>query len=243
MKSPGEAEPCIVPICTTGCSWGRDAFFLFLRRLRDVCFCSWRGKADSINLGSFLIVSLLWWWHKPPILQTSGLIDEHALPSVCWVLVLRMGLLSHYRGILPPSLGSEVDCIAFDSTVSLTPAPQGESLPLPTSLLEYFAWIRFMPCSAAAPPSVWCRLGMMLVAGGIEEREPIPKRLMCTCTSIKVCDRHTHISRFFTETLPSPLGLTLRENCSPIFIISPGTLVQKGRSSCWSYQCLQPTGL
>ena len=48
------------PYALLGVPWGGDASFLFLRRLRDVCFCSWRGKADSIKLGSFLIVSLLW---------------------------------------------------------------------------------------------------------------------------------------------------------------------------------------
>lgn len=44
-------------ICTIGCSWGGMLSFLFLRRLREVS--CWRGKADSINLGSFLSVITL----------------------------------------------------------------------------------------------------------------------------------------------------------------------------------------
>lgn len=55
----------------------------------------------------------------------------------------------------------------------------------------------------------------MLVAGGVEEREPVTKRLMCTCTSTKGCDGLTHISRSFTEALPSTVGVTLSENHSP----------------------------
>ena len=75
-KEPAVHVLCIFPPPHRwGGPWRGSAFFLFLRRQRDVCLCTWRGKSDSVcsKVGSVYIVSLcvcsyscflqtgLWW--------------------------------------------------------------------------------------------------------------------------------------------------------------------------------------